>query len=244
MKSWFYSESGDQHGPVDQQELARLLESNRISTHTLVWTEGMADWKAAGTIDELAPSPYAPPSAAPLAEVDWSGYTPSGSQSRPWVRYWARTCDFLAFALISGVVLEFAAPQVLEISDTLFGIILLAVYNFIEPAMFAVLGTTPAKALLNVRVRNQDGSKLSYAQARRRILKVWVRGEGLGIPLITLITNISAYSRLKNSGTTSWDAEDSLVVSHQKVAWWRWLFMIAYLFAVIGLTVYGNTAAE
>jgi hypothetical protein len=244
MKQWFYIESGEQSGPVNQQELVRLLESNKIPSHTLVWSEGMTDWKAAATFEELALSPYAPPSAAPLAEADWSGYMPSGPQSRPWVRYWARTCDFLAFALISGVVLEFAAPQVLEIPDTAFGIILMAAYNFVEPVMFAVWGTTPAKALLKVRVRNQDGSKLTYAQAFRRILKVWIRGEGLGIPVITLVTHITSYSRLNNHGITSWDAEGAFVISHQQIAWWRWFIMIFLLVAIIGLTIYGATATE
>ncbi len=99
-------------------------------------------------------------------------YVPTGSQIRPWIRYWARTCDFIAFSSLVGFIAAFAAPQILEIPDTLFGVLLLAVFVVVEPALFAMWGTTPFKALLKVRVRNQNGSKLTFSQSLRRCLKV------------------------------------------------------------------------
>lgn len=241
MKQWFYVESGGQKGPVNEQELKQLLETRRIAPNTLVWCEGMPDWLSAETIGELAPSPYAPPVSVDDPQVNWSGYEPSGPQSRPWVRYWARTFDTLLFAMFAGFVLEFTFPQALEAPDLLFGIVTSAVYTMVEPLWFVVLGTTPMKALLKVRVRNTDGSRLSYARALRRTASVWLRGEGLGVPVVSLITHLTSYSRLNNYGATSWDVDGGFSVNHQEIEWWRWLILIVVLVGFCALVAVGET---
>lgn len=43
--SWFYAEAGAQKGPVSDEEFNRLVQAGTIGTETLVWREGMADWK-------------------------------------------------------------------------------------------------------------------------------------------------------------------------------------------------------
>ncbi|MEO5715951.1 MAG: RDD family protein [Luteolibacter sp.] len=229
MSQWYYSESGQQRGPVTEDEIKSLLESRRIHPDTLVWTQGMPDWKAASSIDGLQVSPYAPPASDPTAAIDWSGYEPSGSQVRPWVRYWARTFDFLLFCVVLGGVVMAVWPKVGEMNDTFFGVLLLLGYNFVEPVMLSTIGNTPFKALLRVRVRNNDGTKPSYAKALRRTFAVWIRGQGLGIPLVALITGITSYSRLSNDGVTSWDQDGGFTVTHQTVAWWRWLLLVGLL---------------
>jgi len=252
MSQWYYNDSGQQRGPHSEEEIRSLLESRRIHPDTLVWTEGMPDWQAASAIDRLRKttptlggpeiSPYAPPTSEPDAAIDWSGYEPSGPQTRPWVRYWARTFDFLLYCLFLGVTVVAIWPEVGEMNDTLFGIILLLGYNFVEPALLATVGTTPFKALLRVRVRNNDGTKPSYLQGLRRTFSIWVRGQGLGIPLIALITGITSYSRLSNDGVTWWDREGGFTVTHQTVAWWRWLLLIGLFAGFIGLMVLGSEA--
>lgn len=42
--SWYYVEAGEQVGPVDFNNLARLWVQGRINTITLVWQENMEDW--------------------------------------------------------------------------------------------------------------------------------------------------------------------------------------------------------
>lgn len=242
MKQWFYVEAGGQKGPVNEHELRQLLDTRRISPGTLVWCEGMPEWVAADAIGELAPSPYAPPVSVDDPGINWSGYEPSGPQSRPWVRYWARTFDTLMFAMLAGFVLELTFPSILETSDALFGIGIAAFYNVVEPLCFAACGTTPMKALLKVRVRNKDGSKLSYFRALRRTVNVWIRGEGLGIPVVSLITHITSYSRLNNHGATSWDVDGGYTVSHQEIEWWRWLILILVIVGFGALVAVGQTA--
>jgi hypothetical protein len=242
MANWYFNDSGQQRGPIPEEELKSLLSSRKISPQSLVWSEGMAEWKSATEISELQPSPYAPPSSITDSVESWSGYTPSGPQIRPWVRYWARTSDSLLFCLIVGLIVPFVYPSFFELNDTLVGIVLLVFYNFVEPILLSTIGTTPFKALMGVRVRNGDGSKLSYPQALTRILTIWIRGQGLGIPIITLITHITSYSHLSNEGITPWDRQGNFIVSHQSVIWWRWLVLALFFVGFVGLMVLGSEA--
>jgi hypothetical protein len=250
MNRWHFEHAGKQHGPVGEEEIRSLLESGQIQADTLVWTDGMADWKAAGTIEgfqiktvspEIFPSvvsPYAPPAAAPEAGIDWSGYTPSGPQVRPWVRYLARTLDYFLFCVILGGIVAFI-PAFAKMNDNVAGLLLLFLYNFFEPVMLSVIGTTPFKALLGVRVRNQDGSKLSYLRGLKRMFMVWMRGVGLGIPLVGLFTCINSYKTLNRNGITSWDADGNFLVTHQSPVWWRWLLLGVITAGFFGLMILG-----
>jgi hypothetical protein len=244
MRQWFYADSGQQRGPVSESELRNLLETSRIPADTKVWTEGMQDWRAASEISELAFSPYAAPQAGLNDEVVWDDYTPSGSQVRPWIRYWARTFDTLIFMFGSAILIAVLNPALIEESnDTLFGIIVLLAYNFVEPVMLSAFGYTPMKWLLKVRVRNADKSKLGYMKALSRTFKVWIKGQGLGIPLIALITQITSYNHLKNNGVTSWDQEAGIEVSHQDIEWWRWVAVLMVLAGIMALIVLGSEQA-
>lgn len=189
-------------------------------------------------------SPYAAPVTEPLPGSVWDSYTPTGSQIRPWVRYWARATDLVLFCLVAGMVIGFVAPEWLEASDRLLGIAFIAVYRVVEAAYFAAFGTTPCKALLKVRVRRGDGGRLSFSDALTRSVSVWLRGEGLGIPLVSLITHVTAYNRLKQHGRTSWDQDAGWVVTHQRIEWWRWLVLVALAAGIIALVVYGSEVGE
>ncbi len=71
------------------------------------------------------------------------GNEPSGPQSRPWVRWAARMFDFYLFAFLVGVVLGLIdASAINKIPDRVLGIILMAVYVFIEPLMLVSWGAT------------------------------------------------------------------------------------------------------
>jgi hypothetical protein len=78
---WYYSKNGTQLGPITENEILAKRASGEISSIDLVWKKGMADWRPAGNIAELASynvvspvvnSPYAPPTFPSLS-------TPSGA---------------------------------------------------------------------------------------------------------------------------------------------------------------------
>jgi uncharacterized RDD family membrane protein YckC len=47
---WYFAESGRQVGPVDEAAFRDFVASGRISSDTLVWREGMANWQPYGTV--------------------------------------------------------------------------------------------------------------------------------------------------------------------------------------------------
>jgi hypothetical protein len=147
----------------------------------------------------------------------------------------------LTLAVIFFAVIEFAAPEVLEINDTLFDVLISAAAIPVEAVIFAAFGTTPFKALLKVRVRNRDGSKLGFKRALVRSFSVWLRGQGIGIPIATLVANIIAHRRLTDQGVTSWDANHGFTVSHRTVDAWRVILLVAI---AAGLTALGVVGAE
>ncbi|MGJ8726518.1 MAG: DUF4190 domain-containing protein [Roseibacillus sp.] len=50
---WFYAKDGEQHGPVEADDIRSRLKSGDLSNGTLVWREGMAQWSPLGEVLEL-----------------------------------------------------------------------------------------------------------------------------------------------------------------------------------------------
>jgi len=180
---------------------------------------------------------YFPVSVEQVAEFQVST---SGNQIRPWVRFWARMLDFYLFAFLVNIAIAYTLPILWEVPDALFGLVLIFAYVFVEPAMLAGCGTTPGKALLRIRVRKKDGTRLSYSDGLQRSLAVWFRGQGIGIPIIAFYTLFHAYERLKKEGTTSWDKDGQFMVSHQTIGGLRitasvLIFLGFFVLIAIGL---------
>jgi hypothetical protein len=54
-RQWHYAEDGRQRGPVSSAQLKAMADSRQITPETLVWTDGMADWKPAREFSRLFP---------------------------------------------------------------------------------------------------------------------------------------------------------------------------------------------
>lgn len=82
MRQYFYAVGAEKHGPVP---LEGLREAD-IAPETLVWYEGLPDWRAAGDLPELAsvaygrssvPNPRKTPHPPPVAPPATTAYTPT-----------------------------------------------------------------------------------------------------------------------------------------------------------------------
>lgn len=80
---WYYSQNNQQMGPVAEEELKSKLRSGILVANTLVWKEGMGDWKPVSEVAELAmalttaiPAVTAPPAVGGVTNP----YTPPVSQ--------------------------------------------------------------------------------------------------------------------------------------------------------------------
>jgi len=65
---WYYESNHQPAGPVDEAEISRLLQSGGITALTLVWRDGMPDWKHLGEteLSSLARSVAAPVQTTPM----------------------------------------------------------------------------------------------------------------------------------------------------------------------------------
>jgi hypothetical protein len=50
--SWYYALNGQQKGPVEQSELERLIREGELSAASLVWREGMPQWRPCSEVLE------------------------------------------------------------------------------------------------------------------------------------------------------------------------------------------------
>jgi TM2 domain-containing membrane protein YozV len=59
---WYYEQSGNRIGPVDEATMRQLIANRVISIDTLVWTNGMANWTPLQQTQLAAGLPVPPPS--------------------------------------------------------------------------------------------------------------------------------------------------------------------------------------
>lgn len=65
--SWYYAESNERRGPVDDATFQSLVATGTITPETLVWREGMAEWAAYGSIAASAAPAMVAAAASPVA---------------------------------------------------------------------------------------------------------------------------------------------------------------------------------
>ncbi len=167
---------------------------------------------------------------------------PTGPQVRPWVRFFARSIDMFAFSAVAGFTVGFLYTPASRMNEYVFGIMLSIIYIFLEPIMLSTWGATPGKALLNISLRREDGSKLSYSEGLNRSFHVWLKGCGAGVPIVALFTQLRAYNRLKNEGKTSWDREGHYVYIHHNISPVRIIVTVLLIACFLILAVIGKHA--
>ncbi len=76
MKRWFFSESDSRQGPVPASDIISMIREGRLHGDTLVWCDGMPDWRPLGQVAGFELSPYAPPLAENVHRTigTWRGF--------------------------------------------------------------------------------------------------------------------------------------------------------------------------
>lgn len=138
--------------------------------------------------------------------------------ARAWPRFWARVIDMwgLGMLLAFGVGAGAAAfspklsLQLATMNSTALGLMLLPLTGILIALIMTVVGTTPGKALLGVRVIDiADGNRLFFYLGRE--FKVWLFGLGAGIPIIALFTQIAQYKKVAKGEPAGYDGGNASV---------------------------------
>ena len=151
---------------------------------------------------------------------------------RPWLRLAARAIDVALFFLALSLVAVAINPALPDIIGPTFMLLTIP----LEALLLSSWGTTPGKALLGVKVRAADGSKLGFGQAVRRAAAVWTFGLGAN-QTVSLATGWIAFARLRARGATYWDALDGHRVEHAVVSAGRVVLAIVGVIAVVAWEV-------
>jgi hypothetical protein len=79
-QQWYYSRGRTKNGPVSVAGLRQLAAEGRLAPNDMVWTDGMADWAAAGSLSGLFPAPpKIPPPAPPTLPMQVEAPAPAPS---------------------------------------------------------------------------------------------------------------------------------------------------------------------
>jgi uncharacterized RDD family membrane protein YckC len=244
---WHFTRDGAMVGPVAHEKMCELFARSELPLETEVWHDGLSASVPAAQVEDFRqiwgksfarPEATPPPLPAAPASQERPGLSPAAApprpspnrrprvvddeedrrdapQVRPWVRYWARTLDNSIFAL---AVLFAVGPFPLIVFAAAFVGMLVG-----TPLQLWMFGTTIGKAILGVSVEREDGTRPTFGQAFGRESMCLLKGMGLCLPLVSLITLSVGYSRLVADGTTSWDTAAGLVVRHRPTGFLRWM---------------------
>lgn len=76
---WYYALDGEQHGPVEKNEIQRMVEEGILDGEDLVWTSGMDEWSEISTVEDVHPGPPSLPDEQTNLS---SSYPPNEMQDR------------------------------------------------------------------------------------------------------------------------------------------------------------------
>lgn len=147
--------------------------------------------------------PAAPPPPAPVYDRLPDAYC-------PFRRYFARNFDLFLYNVLFLILCQklfrvslTADQSVLQVFTKFF--VPIFVTLLLEPLMLHFFCTTPGKFLFGLRITRGDGSPLSIREAFARTGGVLIRGLGLGIPVITTITQGYSLYQIYKGNRLGWD---------------------------------------
>lgn len=131
----------------------------------------------------------------------------------PWARLFARVFDTAAFIVALSFVWPGWLSQLPITSTMLLSVVVLFGWTLPEAVLVSAIGTTPGKWLMSLHIKKKDDASLGFSGAWTRAIGVWVKGLGVGIPIVAPITMMHAYAKLTREGQTSWDAHNGVRVT-------------------------------
>jgi uncharacterized RDD family membrane protein YckC len=230
---WHYAVTGDgARGPISKHELGRILADLGTGTSSLlVWRPGMSNWAPPGDV----------PALREFLQPRVDGEPWPASVTHPWRRYFARILDTTFFVVVFFLFIGILFPSLFDsppakgaerAMEWLYQIAGFVAYAPFEAFCMHIFGNTVGKALYGIRVSAPTGGNMGLAVASKRSFHVLVRGIGLGIPVVCLITLLTSYNTLRHDGVTSWDRQLGCVVTHHPLSHLR-IFMLTAAWIVL-----------
>lgn len=173
-----------------------------------------------------------------------------GGRYHPWRRFFARSVDLLTLGVLlasaMAIGLAYVAPDMLVLMENplVAGIFLYIAWIPLEAVLITLFGTTPGKWVFGIKIIGRDGVKLALPKTLRRSALVFIQGEGLAIPIVTIFTRYFAYNKLTSTGSTLWDDAVGSVVLHSRWGVGRWIASLSAVILAMSVLVILNNLPE
>lgn len=198
--------NGEKAGPFPDYEIRSKIEAGDLGPDDPAWSEGMTEWRPLRTValfSEFFERPEVRQESEPRS---YSLPPPLPQKPAVYRRFWARWFDLIGYGTLWWLGMWAAGNDLKVLLTSPWLLMLHLVPWFLgETMMIHHFGTTPGKALLNLSVRNADGSRLSYGQSLTRSFRVLFAGIGFGLSLISPICQLASWFIVRQIGATLWD---------------------------------------
>jgi len=233
---YYYRDSIHYVGPFEEKKLIELHSKGIINGQSLIRSAESDAWfeysklsrstsnpnmpldrmEPIFTVNPLAES-YSQPtfhaeSTETITQVDSTWVL---SPAAPWRRYFARVFDLTVFGVIAWFLIGYAWYSIAplqadnffnQLNPTFDAILTIFLGSLVSGLVLGFVGTTPGKSIFGVRVKTLKGQSIGLSNGIARDFTIFIKGLGLGLPLISLITLILSYQQLKKRNVMSWDA--------------------------------------
>lgn len=137
----------------------------------------------------------------------------------PWRRFFARALDAQLYHTIfvgAAVLLFRMRPDLVGDLNIVWTILGLLAMGFLEPVWLHFFGTTPGKWLLGLSITDLDGYYPDMETARARTWGVLWWGQGLEIPIFSLIRHWKSYHQCQDGEDLNWEYETTQTMDSRK----------------------------
>lgn len=136
--------------------------------------------------------------------------------TKPFSRFLARILDYSLFYAFFILPLFFTSLLDHDIAHTICVLLIPVFWIPFETLCISLFGTTPGKALFGIQVRDSKGAKLSLITSFKRAAGTWIKGLGLNLPVLNVITAMYQFNAIKKNGRTSTDKALDINIYHRK----------------------------
>ena len=163
-----------------------------------------------------------------------------------WRRFLARSFDFFIYNILWSAFIG-TAFHITILGRTSLGlvfdaIIVLLLVLFLEPLWLHLFGTTLGKAIFGLRIKNPNGSNLSYGQALDRTFGVIATGMGFNIPIYGLYRLWKSLKISIKNESQPWDYSVSYSIKDTKA--YRGPVYMGGIAALVAITLIIGSAQD
>lgn len=240
---------GVKAGPFPDYEIRRKIASRELGPDQPAWHEGLEKWAKLGdlpayadTFSHLFEEPEEKPELMGPPRPEVVRLPPPIPGSLGIIRrFFARWFDlYLISTLWWGCAVLAGMDLVVMLENRYLWVCQYLPWLFIEAALIHLFGVTPGKWLLGLRVEKENGERLQVGTSFSRALRVWVLGVGMGLPIVSLMSQAISLLFMNKLGRPIWDLALGTVVRVSRIHPLRvgaFVFLFTLLFQLYGQIV-------